>query len=59
MALFIGQGVVRWRVRMQGWKNGEGGLGCFERGAHGLCLFVAKQGVTLVTRRMSVRGWAK
>ena len=42
---------------MQGWKNGEGGLGCFERGAHELCLFVSNQGVTLFTRRISVRGW--
>ena len=44
-------------VRMQGWKNGEGGLGCTQRGAHGLCLFRANKEVTLVTRRMSVRGW--
>ena len=44
---------------MQGWKNGEGGLRCFQKEAHGLCLFRANRGVTLVTRRMSMRGWDK
>ena len=44
---------------MQGWKDGERELGCTERGAHGLCLFRANREVTLVTRRMSVRGWDK
>ena len=50
---------MKWRVRIQGWKNGEGGLRCFQSEAHGLCLFRAKRGVTLVTRRMSMsmRGW--
>ena len=56
---FIGQGVVKWRVRMQGLKNGEGGLRFFQRETHGLCLFRDNRGVTLVTRRMSVRGWDK
>ena len=41
---------------MQGWKNGEGGLRCFESEEHRLCLFIGNRGVTLVTRRMSVRG---
>ncbi len=30
-----------------------------EREAHGLCFSRANRGVTLVTRRMSVRGWDK
>ena len=44
---------------MQGWKNSEGGLRCFQREAHGLFLFRVNRAVTLVTRRMSVRGWYK
>ena len=32
-------------------------LGCIEWRAHGLCFLGANRGVTLVTRRMSVRGW--
>ena len=46
---------------MQGWKNGEGGIRCFQREAHRSCLFGANRGVTLVTRMMNVReqdkGW--
>ena len=48
--------VVKWRVKMQGWKNSEGWLRYFQREPHGLCLFRANTKVTLVTRRMSVRG---
>ncbi len=44
---------------MQGWKIGEGGLRFFQREARGLCLFRANRGVTLFTRRMTVRGWVK
>ena len=54
---------MKWRVKMQGWKSGEGRLRCFQRETHGLCLFGANRGVTLVTRMMSVRGrdngWSK
>ena len=51
--------VVKCMVRMQGWKNGEGGIRCFHREVHGLFLFRANRGVTLVTRRISVRGWVE
>ena len=42
---------------MQGCKNGEEEIRCFQREAHELCLFRANRGVTLVTRRMRMREW--
>ena len=41
---------------MDGQEDGEGGSRCTQKGAHGLCLFRANREVTLVTRRISVRG---
>ena len=37
------------------WRKDEGGIGCYEREAHGLCLFEANGEKTLVTRKVSVR----
>ena len=51
--------VVKWMLRMQGWKNGEGRLRLFQREAHGLCSFGTNRAAIVVTRRMSVRGWDK
>ena len=36
--------------------DGERGSRCTQKGAHGLCLFRTNREVTLVTRRVSVRG---
>ena len=45
---FIGKRLEGLRAKMQGWEKAYGGLRLNERRAHGLCFFIANQGVTHV-----------